>query len=314
MTESRECEFLGIEIGGSKLQVVLGSADGVITGRYRSSVDREGGAEGILKEIEDTVARLSRSHRPKGIGIGFGGPVDRRGGRISRSHQIGGWAGFPLADWLAERVHLPVSVENDANLAALAEAHRGGGRGKDPVFYVTLGSGVGGGLVVAGELYHGMAPGESEIGHIRLDQEGAIVEDRCSGWAVDQRVRIASRQHPESLLARFARESPGSEARHLSRALVKADCVAQTVLGETARDLALGLSHVVHLFHPEVIIMGGGLSLVGEPLRQAVASRLPAYVMEVFRDGIEVRLASLGEDAVPVGALILAAGGRETFR
>ena len=307
MTGSTERAFLGIEIGGSKLQIVLGSGESVIGERHRFTVAREGGAEGILREIEDTAGRLCRAHRPKAIGIGFGGPVDRCSGRISRSHQIGGWANFPLAEWVAERVHLPVAVENDANLAALAEAHRGGGRGKDPVFYVTLGSGVGGGLVVGGEIYHGLAPGEAEIGHIRLGRIGGVVEDRCSGWAVDQRVRDSCRKHPQSLLAGLVRESPGSEARHLSRALREGDRVARQVIRETARDLALGLSHVVHLFHPEVIIMGGGLSLLGEPLRRAVVNQLPPLVMEVFRDGLDIGLASLGEDTVPVGALILAA-------
>jgi glucokinase len=181
-------------------------------------------------------------------------------------------------------------------------------RGLIPCFYVTLGSGVGGGLVVDGHIYHGAAPGESEIGHLRLDAAGTIVEHRCSGWAVDRKIR--QRTKPGSVLAGLIGSTAGGEARHLARALELKDATAQEILTETARDLAFALSHVVHLFHPAVIVLGGGLSLMGEPLRRAVAGALPGFVMEVFHPGPEVRLAALGEDAVPMGCLLSAQHSR----
>jgi glucokinase len=100
--------------------------------------------------------------------------------------------------------------------------------------------------------------------------------------------------------------APGGEAKHLRAALEAGDASARIVLSELADDLGFALSHVVHLFHPEVIVLGGGLSLVGERLRAAVAEALPTHVMEVFRAGLQVKLASLGEDAVPVGCLLAA--------
>jgi glucokinase len=100
----------------------------------------------------------------------------------------------------------------------------------------------------------------------------------------------------------------GGEARHLSKALRKGDAAARRLLGEIAEDLAFGLSHVAHLFHPEVIVLGGGLSGLGEPLRLAVAEALPRFLMEAFAPGPRIALAALGEDAVPTGALLLAAG------
>jgi len=177
------------------------------------------------------------------------------------------------------------------------------------VFYVTLGSGVGAGLVVDGQLYHGAKPGEAELGHLRLDREGTTLESRCSGWAVDARIRELAAQQPAATLARLAAGRTGGEAKHLKAALAENDLGAQRILRETASDLAFGLSHAVHLFHPAVIILGGGLALVGERLRDAVARALPPLLMEVFRPGPELVLAALGEDAVPVGALELA---RET--
>ena len=239
-------------------------------------------------------------------GVGFGGPVDWNTGRICRSHQIEGWSEFDLGGWLHQLTGAPVAVDNDANVAALGEAVRGAGKGFNPAFYVTLGSGVGGGLVVDGRIYHGAKPGEAEIGHVRLDRQGTIVEARCSGWAVDARIRELRVKEPKSLLAGLVGDKVGGEAKHLAAAWQQGDAAAKRLLQETAEDLAFGLSHVVHLFHPEIIVLGGGLSGVGEPLRASVESALRPFTMEAFAPGPKIALAALGEDAVPMGALELA--------
>ncbi|MDW8310389.1 MAG: ROK family protein [Verrucomicrobiales bacterium] len=304
--------ILGIEIGGTKLQLVLGEASGRIRQRRRLPVDVARGAEGIRAAIERELPQLLRGRRISAVGVGFGGPVDWRTGRVARSHQIEGWSEFDLRGWLQPLTGAPVAVDNDANVAALAEAHCGAGVGLEPVFYVTLGSGVGGGLVLGGQIYHGATPGEAEIGHVRLDRRGTILESRCSGWAVDARIRRWAQEHPRSVLAQLARRQPGHEARHLVSALRQGDPGAKRLLADTAATLAFGLSHVVHLFHPAVIVLGGGLARVGEPLRRAVADALPRWVMRVFHPVPPIRLSRLGEDVVPVGALLLAgtAGGR----
>jgi len=297
---------LAIEIGGTKLQLAIGDDAGAIKERRRFTVDKARGGAGIREQIAGALPALLSEARPVAIGVGFGGPVDWRTGRIARSHQIEGWSGFDLGGWLREMTGLPVRVDNDANVAALGEAARGAGAGHNPVFYVTMGSGVGGGLVVDGNIFHGAAPGESELGHVRLDKSGVIVEQRCSGWAVDARIRRLRDEGVKSLLVSGLPASPGGEAKLLSKALAAGDEVALRILNETAEDLAFALSHVTQLIHPQVIVLGGGLSLVGEPLRAAVAAALPRFVMEVFRGGPQVKLAALGEDAVPTGALLLA--------
>ncbi len=299
--------LLGIEIGGTKLQVVQGDATGALHQRHRFAVDRGRGAEGIRHRIAATLEELRAGETAAAVGVGFGGPVDWRTGRICCSHQIAGWSDFPLGEWLRGLTGLPVVVDNDANVAALGEARAGAGHGHDPVLYVTLGSGVGGGLVCGGTIYHGAPPGEGEIGHVRLDRTGATVESRCSGWAVDRKIRQWIEARPDCLLARLAGPTPGGEARVLGAALAAGDAEARRLLEETAADLAWGLSHAVHLLHPARIVLGGGLSLLGEPLRAAVAAALPPLLMEAFRPGPEVGLAALAEDAVPVGALLLAA-------
>ena len=182
-------KLLGLEIGGTKLQIVVGDGSAKIIDRRRLVIDRARRGGGIREQIRETLAELIPEAKPSAIGVGFGGPVDWKTGEICRSHQIEGWADFKLRDWLQTLSGLPVCVDNDANTATYGEALHGAGVGLNPVFYVTLGSGVGGGLVVDGQIYHGAMPGEAEIGHVRLDREGTIVESRCSGWAVDAKIR-----------------------------------------------------------------------------------------------------------------------------
>jgi glucokinase len=298
--------FAGIEIGGTKLQLVTGDEKGKILERQKLAVEAGKGASGIRQQIEKALPELLGSRKPVAIGAGFGGPVDWKTGKICRSHQIQGWSEFDLAGWLRQLALAPVFADNDANVAALGEAHHGAGVGLNPVFYVTLGSGVGGGLVANGNIYHGSVPGEAEIGHIRLERSGTTVESRCSGWAVDARIRELVKKEPASLLAKKVGNAARGEARYLAAALLQGDLAANKILRETAEDLAFGLSHVVHLFHPAIIIIGGGLSGLGEPLRLAVQNALGPFVMEAFAPGPIINIAKLGEDAVPVGALELA--------
>jgi glucokinase len=311
-------KFIGVEIGGTKLQLVRGSR-GVIEERRRITIPKDWGAEGIRLAIAECLPSLL-GNDDRGvvggpgvqsgagaIGVGFGGPVDWRTGEICCSHQVEGWSEFPLGAWLAAQTKIPVFVDNDANVAALGEAAHGAGKGCDPVFFSTMGSGVGGGIVAEGRIYHGAKPGEGELGHVLLDRAGRIVESSCSGWAVDRKLREVARENSDGILAKLLGNQVGGEAKLLGEALRQGDAEAARVLRETAEDMAFALSHVAHLFHPEVIILGGGLPLLGEPLRVAVESALRKFIMEAFQPGPKVRLAALGEDAVPVGALELAA-------
>lgn len=298
---------IGIEIGGTKLQLVLGDEKGKIHQRLRLTVDSKCGAAGIRQQIQESLPKLMANADVSNIGVGFGGPVDWKTGRICRSHQVEGWSEFDLAGWLHQVSGQPVRVDNDANVGSLGEALRGAGQNLNPSFYITLGSGVGGGLVLDGRIYHGAIPGEAEIGHIRLDRQGTILESRCSGWAVDARIRNLKTTEPGSLLCQAADFGKGGEARHLPLALKQGDPAAQRILNDLAEDLAFALSHVVHLFHPQVMVLGGGLSGIGEPLRAGVARALPSFIMDAFRPGPQIAIASLAEDAVPVGALLLAA-------
>jgi glucokinase len=135
--------FLGIEIGGTKLQLGLGRGDGVLSALWRGVVDPAEGSDGIRRQIETAIPELlAKAHLDRsalrGVGIGFGGPVDDATRTVIKSHQIAGWDGFPLADWVSDLVGVPAELGNDADVAGLAEALFGAGKGMSPVFYITV--------------------------------------------------------------------------------------------------------------------------------------------------------------------------------
>ncbi len=299
---------LGIEIGGTKLQICAGNHEGArssngFIGKSRRPMARRA----FAPSLSGPFPIWPDAFVPPPLGLALAGRSIGRAGRfVARTRSKDGRI-FPLASWLSEMTRTPVVVDNDANVAALGEAAHGAGVGFNPVFYVTLGSGVGGGLVVDGRIFHGARPGEAEIGHLRLDRSGALLESRCSGWAVDARIRAAGGGASGTARWRVVLgTATRGEARFLAAALAQKDPLAKAILDETAEDLAFGLSHVAHLFHPEIIVLGGGLALIGEPLRAAVEYFLPRYIMEAFAPGPKIALARLAQDAVPVGALALA--------
>lgn len=298
-------QYIGIEIGGTKCQVVLGDRTGHVLERRRHAVVPEQGADAIRDWIAESMESF-KDEACQAVGVGFGGPVDIATGRVSLSYQINGWTDFEIRRWLADLTGLPVAVDNDANTAALGEALCGAGRDHRLCFYTTLGSGMGGGMVIDGRIYHGARPGESEVGLMAVDLQGHTAEECCCGWAVDAKVRQHVTANPDGIMARFVGHTKRAEARFLQPAIEQGDPAAQRILEETAENIAFALSLVSHLFHPDILILGGGLALIGEPLRATVEGRLPRFMTTALRPGPPVRLSELKEDAVCVGAMLLA--------
>jgi len=301
-----EQNFIGIEIGGTKLQLAIADESLKIKQQLSFEVNRNKGANGIKQKIEESIHQIKGDKKVSAVGVGFGGPVNYKTGMINVSHQIAGWENFNLREWLQQVSDAPVFIDNDANVAALGEAIHGAGAGFNIVFYMTIGSGIGGGLIIDKKIYHGAFPGEAEVGHLRLNKKGETLESLCSGWAVDEKIRKAITEEPNSKLANLVKDVKSNEAKFLKEALKKNDVLAKKILKKVSDNIAFGLSHVVHLFHPEVIIIGGGLSLLSNDLSDAITTALSQYVMKAFLPPPEIKIASLGKNVVPVGALELA--------
>jgi glucokinase len=306
--------YLGIEIGGTKLQLGLGADTGALAALWRGPVDVAAGPEGIRRQITTAVPDLlTRAHversQLRGVGIGFGGPVDDATHTVIKSHQITGWDNYPLADWIAEVVGLPAALGNDADVAGLAEALHGAGKGLSPIFYITIGSGIGGGLILNGEIYRGCGRGAAEIGHLRIPFQGKVpvLEQIASGWGIEEQTRDLLSRNVSGPASEKLRTGPSLTAVQVGTAAEQGDGLAQTVLHNAIIALAEAICHVITLTCPRRIVIGGGVALMGErllfePLRQAVRER----VFKPFEGLTDIVPAALGEEMVVHGAIALA--------
>lgn len=312
--------FLGIEIGGTKLQLGLGRGDGDLLALWRGTVDAAAGGEGIRRQIVDAVPELLASAAVeraelKGVGVGFGGPVDDATRSVIKSHQIAGWDGFPLADWLGEALGLPAVLGNDADVAGLAEALFGAGRGLSPILYMTIGSGIGGGLVIDGQILRGTGRGAAEIGHLKVrdprtaDGRLETLENIASGWAIGRYARECVAADPAAgwvLVARAGGQA-NVTAQTVGEMVTVGDPVSVRVLGTALDALADAICAAIVLVCPRRVVIGGGVSLIGErhffePLRERIAER----VFAPFAGLTDVVPTALGEAVVVHGALALA--------
>ena len=305
--------YLGIEIGGTKLQLAVGPGDGppLIDSR-RAEIRLEDGAGGILRQIESIGRELIDRHHPRAIGIGFGGPVDAEAGRTIISHQVEGWTDFALVDWCRETFGLPAGLSNDADAAGLAEALFGAGRDHRVVFYITVGSGIGGALVIDGRIYSGGHGITSEIGHLRpgldADVPHATVESIASGFGIAAAGRTwlagENGHNPSAvdLLARCGGRIERLSGRMVSEAAAAGNLAARQIFSRALQTLGWAIAQTVTLVAPEVVVMGGGVPLCGEaqffaPLRQQVAR----YVFPPLAHCYSIVPAALGEEVVVHG-------------
>jgi glucokinase len=320
--------YLGIEIGGTKLQLGIGPGDGTLAALWRSTVDVAAGPEGIRRQITAAVPELlARAGLERGqiygVGIGFGGPVEDATRTIIKSHQIARWDNFPLADWITEITGWPAVLGNDADVAGLAEALFGAGKGLSPIFYITIGSGIGGGLIINGEIYRGCGRGAAEIGHLSFSPSLSdepiwyrknVLERKASGWAIERWAReiVCDKEHPQgNPLQGILRAAGGQRdqitAQHVRVAAEQGDPNARVILSSVVDWLTIALCQVIVLLCPRRIILGGGVSLMGEALLfRPLRLRVARYVFPPFADCYEIVPAALGEEVVVHGALALA--------
>ena len=302
-----ERNYLGIEIGGTKIQIFIVNTSFIILERIKFFVGDEKKASEIQKVLEKNLNKILSKHEITAIGVGFGGPVDFNRGLIHKSFHVNGWDGFNLKKWLSDITNIPVFIDNDGNVAALGEAILGAGKGLGRVFYITLGSGAGGGFVVDGKIYHGKAPGEFEVGHLRLSKTGETMESSVSGWALNKKLNDYIDTNPNSQLAILVNKYQTDATKNLMAAIDGNDFGAKAILDKTIDDLAFGLSHVVHIVNPDILILGGGLSNLDEYLSMTLKHKLRKYVMEVLKEKLPaIKCSELKEDTVPMGAVILA--------
>jgi glucokinase len=315
-------QFLGIEIGGTKLQLGVGPGDGeTITELVRRDVDLSRGAQGIQAQILEAGRELVQRHKIVRIGYGFGGPVFGARGIVQKSNQVAGWDQFPLVQWTEQQLGVPTRLGNDCDVAALAEATYGAGKQARSVFYVTVGTGIGGGLVLDRRIHGTDRPACAEIGHLRPGPpsmtSAQTVESIAAGPGIALRVQRRLKEHLEfglqdadasALIEACQGHLESLTTKQLAAAAVQGNRIARHAYLEATEVLGWGIAQMITLLAPEQIVVGGGVSLVGDavffdPLRDAVAR----FVFPPLVGSYQLSPAALGESVVVHGALALAA-------
>ncbi|GLV73694.1 ROK family glucokinase [Streptomyces hygroscopicus] len=309
---------IGVDIGGTKIAAGVVDEEGTILETSKVSTPQT--PEGVVDAIADAVRIVSEGHDIEAVGIGAAGYVDDKRATVLFAPNIN-WRHEALKDKVEQRVGLPVVVENDANAAAWGEYRFGAGVGHDDVVCITLGTGLGGGIIIGGKLHRGRFGVAAEFGHIRVVPDGLLCgcgsqgcwEQYASGRALVRYARQRAAATPENatvLLGLGDGTPEGIEGKHISDAARQGDPVAIDSFRELARWAGAGLADLASLFDPSAFIVGGGVSdegdLVLEPIRKSFRRWL---VGNQWRPHAQVLAAQLGGKAGLVGAADLARQG-----
>ncbi|HEV2489711.1 MAG TPA: ROK family protein [Candidatus Acidoferrales bacterium] len=313
--------FLGVDIGGTKVAAGIVTSRGEILSKARvpmvSDRDAAAGLAAVEKAIDAAFAtQPKRRASVSAIGISSPGPLDPRRGVVINPPNLKCWQNFPLAEKIAASRHLPARLDNDANAAALAEALWGSGVGHDSVFYATLGTGIGTGVILDGRIYHGRTGAAAEGGHVSIDFHGphcacgklGCIEALAAGPAVARRARerlTAGGPGRENLLALAGGNPEKVTAEMVGAAWHQGDKLAAEVLQETADLLAIWLGNIVDLFEPDVIIFGGGMGELMSEWFGRIREQLPAWTINSRCREIPLVRARYGEDSGIAGAAAL---------
>jgi glucokinase len=269
----------------------------------------------LLEELElELRAALEACPQAEAVGLGIPSTIDRDRGCAISSVNLP-IVDVPIRDLVGERIGLPTFIDNDANVAALAEHRFGAARGAANAIVLTIGTGIGGGLVLDGELYRGSTGAGAELGHVVIDYAGPPCQGNCpnrgcvevlaSGTALGREGRIAAEAHPGSALGQALDRGEEIDGKLVTEAAIAGDGIAVAVVATISRRLGVALSSLANIFGPDVIVIGGGASAAGDLLLEPAREQLRARALPPMNE-VPVRTAELGPDAGMIGAAEMA--------
>ncbi|MBA4543036.1 MULTISPECIES: ROK family glucokinase [Thermoactinomyces] len=310
--------YIGIDVGGTSMKMGLMSESGEVLAEAEHLTQKEDGPDGVIARMVEDAKQLADGagiswNQIGGVGVGLPGFLDIPNGVVKYLTNLG-WRNVPIKEKLEQAWQVPVSIDNDANVAALGEAWQGAGKGVDDLVCITLGTGVGGGVIAEGHLLHGMNGFAGEVGHIQVDREGV----RCNCGQIGCLETVAS----ATALVRMAREAidQGREtvltaeslsAREIFSACAKGDPVASEIVAKAIDALARTLAVLSLVLNPSRFIIGGGVAKAGDVLLNPLREAYEKEAQDNVKQGVEIVLAKLGNRAGFIGAAGLLARGRK---
>lgn len=308
---------VGVDLGGTKIAAVLLDSAGEILGEVRRPTGAEGGLEAVLRVIVDSVRDLAGKvqGRIAAVGLGAPGPLNRREGVIYHAPNLPGWRDVPIVRLLQDELGCPVFLENDANAAGFGEWALGAGRGTRDMIYLTISTGIGGGLIIDGRIHHGRDDGAGEVGHMTVLPDGprcgcgrkGCWEALASGTAIARAMVARLGSGGESRVLALAGGNPEAiTAALVAQAAREGDALAREVLDRAFYYLAVGIVNLIHLLNPEAVVIGGGVAKMGEELFAPVRAMVKERAYPVMARDLPIVPAALGDRAGALGAAMVA--------
>ncbi len=303
---------VGVDLGASQVRAALVDADGTLRQRAAARTDVAGGPRGVVAQIAALVNEVSPGvdcATLAGVGVCSPGPLDSEAGVVLVIPTLPGWVDIPLAAWLAEALGVPVQLENDAVAAAIGEWRFGAGRGLSDFVYVTVSTGIGGGVIADGRVLRGRRRLAAHLGHMVTAPDGAVCqcgnrgcwEAQASGTVFGERARRLAAQAPGSALHALG---AAVTAQHVIDAVRAGDALALDLVAHEAQLLGVGIVSLLHVFSPQAVVIGGGVSAGFDLLHPGIYGYVQANAMPPFRS-VPVVAAALGPNSGLVGAACL---------
>lgn len=297
--------YWAIDIGGTAIKYGVVDQTGRVLKREETPTQAQKGGAHLMQKVESLLRELSLLYpEAVGIGVSTAGQVDVQRGSIRfATEALPGWTGMPIRERLEQAFGLPVHVENDVNAAALGEAWKGAGQGHRDLLCLTIGTGIGGAIVLDRKVYYGHGGSAAEFGHIRHVRDGRPCTCGQNGCLEQYAATTALVREAERQLRVQRGLETSLNGRMVFEKVHAGDALFVRVFQEWVDHLAYGLSTLCHTFNPSLIVLGGGVSAQGDFLLQPLQERLNGYLMPSFREGLTLRMASCGNDAGMLGAV-----------
>jgi glucokinase len=308
----RKLCYVGIDLGGTTVKAVRLADDEVGVVERIPTLGRESPGR-ILDDIAHLVTKVAAGASIASVGIAMPGLVDPVTGSNSFAGNLR-WRDVAVREELEKRLKVPVVAENDANAAALGEHSHGLTVGVSDFLFLSLGTGIGGGVFAGGHLLSGCRGAAGEIGHMILSPQGprcscgsnGCLEALAGGWAIIRDAQAAIKQGQETVLNRLAACGEPLDVKAVAEAARSNDAVAREIICRALFWLGLGVANAVNLLNPSLVVLGGGLSLMGDPLLEAVRDAVATYGMPTQRESVRIELSQLKDYAGVLGAVELA--------
>lgn len=314
--------FIGVDLGGTKILTAVADQKGNILADVKMATEVEKGEEYIINIIEKSIREAVSNaelnlEEIKRIGVGSPGPLSIKKGIVYETSNLP-FENFPIVEMLESKVNIPVVLENDANAAALGEKLFGAGIDSKVMVYITISTGIGGGLIIEEKVFHGSNDGAGEVGHMiiepsgptcGLDQHKGCLEAMASGTAIIRNVKNEFKNDSDKSLKNYSGKIEDIEGHDIARAARDGDMLAQEVYQEAGRYLGIGVANLINLFNPDTIVFGGGVMKAKDLFWAEMEHSVEENALSASANDCEFLEAVLGDNTGVIGAIAVAIKG-----